>query len=33
LEVRALSPNSTFMCLWAIYVYSQDRSTYFPAAE
>ncbi len=29
----ASEPISTFMCLWAINTYSQDRSTYFPAAE
>ncbi len=23
----------TFICLWAIYIYSQDQKTYFPAAE
>ena len=29
----ATVPISTFVCLWAIYIYSQDRSTYFPVAE
>ncbi len=33
-ELRGLSPNFQIHVLWAIYtVYSQDRSTYFPAAE
>ncbi len=32
---RGLSPNffHIYVCLWAVYVYSQDRSKYFPAAE
>ncbi len=29
----AAVPISTFMCLWAFFFYSPDRSTYFLAAE
>ncbi len=29
----ALFPIAIFIPLWAIYIYSQDRSTYFAAAK
>jgi hypothetical protein len=32
-ELRGLGPNSTFMWLWAIYVFLGSVHIYFPAAE
>ncbi len=32
-ELRATVPISTFMCLWAIYIYSHDRSAYSAAGN
>jgi hypothetical protein len=32
-ELRGLSPKFQVLCVCERFIYSQDRSTYFPAAE